>query len=169
VKDLLYGAPTSINLSPQDGNIFNGSVTRVVNNWFGSHQFRTGVQSDWGHYAGNVDFHGDIILRFRNGVPDSVDIRNTPTRNDNKLRKVAVYFQDAWRIDRLTINAGVRYDYFHTWSPEQSSPAGTFTAPRSYPFVDVMTWKNLKARFGIAYDVMGDAKTVVKGSVSEYV
>jgi hypothetical protein len=40
---------------------------------------------------------------------------------------------------------------------------------RQQPAQDVETWRNVVPRVGVAYDLAGDARTVVKGSYSRYV
>jgi len=46
----------------------------------------------------------DVVQEYRNGVPDSVLVYNTPWFFSNRLsHEVAVYAQDAWTIDRLTL------------------------------------------------------------------
>src|SRR5204862_5099293 len=77
VQNLYYGAGTVVTTGTQHGSVINGSVTRV-GNWLGNHQLRTGVQSNWGGYRNEWLPHGDIILRFRSGVPDSAQLANTP-------------------------------------------------------------------------------------------
>ncbi len=169
VTSVLWGAPVDVRDHYQFGTIANGSITKV-GNWFGSHEVRSGVQVNWGAYKNQWNWHGDIILRFRNGAPDSVDLANSPAYNDNRIKNTGLYIQDSWRIGRrLTINAGVRYDQFHGWMPAQSSPAGTWVPARQYPATDVQTWRDVTPRLGVAYDLDGSARTVLKGSFSQYI
>ena len=48
--------------------------------WRGEHQVRTGVQFQHAPYGQDFDSlgHGDLVARYRNGVPDSVTVYNTP-------------------------------------------------------------------------------------------
>jgi len=169
VTSVLTGGPTNLMDTDQSVNYLGGSVTRV-GNWFGSHELRTGIQSNWGFYTQGWAFHGDIFLRFRNGAPDSVDLLNTPTFSRVDVNNLGLYLQDSWRIhQRLTINAGVRYDKFNSSIPMQKSPAGTWVPAREYPAIDVVPFNNVVPRLGLAYDLDGHGRTVLKGSYSKYV
>ncbi|MBI2833336.1 MAG: TonB-dependent receptor [Acidobacteria bacterium] len=167
----LSGAPTRIREGHPYRTVLSGSVTRV-GNWLGSHELQTGAQYDFGGYETINDFtkHGDIILRVRNGVPDSVDLMNSPIHSDNKGRTVGLFVQDRWMIaNRLTINAGVRYDDIHVYYPDQVAGAGAWVSERRVPKRDAKTWRNVVPRLGVAYDLTGRGKTVLKGSFSRYV
>jgi hypothetical protein len=136
----------------------------------GQHNFKTGTQIRWGPYYQEFAKNDDILLQFNNGVPDSVLLYNTPIKPIEDINADdGFYAQDSWTVKRLTVNAGVRYDYFKQSNPAQSAPAGTWVPARSYPEISVVTWKNVVPRFGVAYDLFGDGKTAFKASASEYV
>lgn len=106
------------------------------------------------------------------GNPNSV-IKNTP---------LAFYAQDSWRATkRLTINFGVRYDAELT---QTIAPVG-FRDPLTginLSSADILAAQdamnvqqgfprdlnNFAPRFGFAYDVFGNGKTVVRGSAGLY-
>jgi len=111
----------------------------------------------------------DMQLRYRNGVPDSVDLFNTPVRANSAIREIGFYAQDSWRIaDRLTVNAGVRYDYFRAFLPAQTSPAGAWAPERRFDETPVIPWHDVVPRLGVSYDLLGTGRTVLKGSFSRY-
>ena len=85
--------------------------------------------------------------------------------------------QDSYSVKRLTVTAGVRWEYLNAYLPAQSSPATRWTAlgiaafqnvPRALGETGVVTWKNAGPRLSAAYDVMGDGKTALKGSAARY-
>ncbi len=169
VTSVLSGGPTRIREGIPFKTFFGGSVTRV-GEWRGNHELRVGAQYDYGGYITENAYHGDIFLRFRNGAPDSADLLNTPVKADNRVRQTAVYVQDRWMIaNRLTVNVGARYDETYIWIAEQYSPAGTWVPERRTPKTDVKTFRNVVPRLGVAYDLFGTAKTVLKGSFSKYI
>jgi hypothetical protein len=69
-------------------------------------------------------------------------------------RRESAYVQDSWKVgDRLTLNPGLRFDHVHGGFPGQG---------------DAYSANNLAPRFGFAFDLTGDHKTVLKGSYSQY-
>ena len=137
----------------------------------GSHAFKTGVQLGLGYQDSPVWVRGDMVQRYRNGVPDSVQIRNTPINQSISLnRDIALYAQDSWTVRRITVNAGVRYDHINASVNAQSAEAGRFVPARSFPEIsNLPNWHSISPRAGVAYDLFGDATTAIKASVSQYV
>jgi hypothetical protein len=102
---------------------------------------------------------------------------NPVSRISNK--PIAWFVQDSWRIGkRLTLNYGVRYDYEIT---QQVAPVGlrdplsgiTLTAADMLAAQDAMSVQqgfprdknNFAPRFGLAWDVKGDQKTVIRAAI----
>lgn len=87
----------------------------------------------------------------------------------NKEEDHAAFAQDQWRMKRLTLNLGLRFDWFQAGDPEQTVvaqpqyglPAKSYAAENS-----VVDWKDLNPRIGAAYDLFGKGKTVIKASFS---
>jgi hypothetical protein len=66
----------------------------------------------------------------------------------------SVYVQDSWKVnDRLTLNPGLRFDHVGGKHPEGE---------------EIYTNNSIAPRFGFAFDLTGDHKTVLKGSYSQY-
>jgi hypothetical protein len=78
--------------------------------------------------------------------------------------------QDSWTFNRLTINPGLRMEFFNTYIPVETAPAGRFVPARSYgPINDFPNWKDpFVPRIGSVYDVTGDGKTAVKAHAGKY-
>jgi hypothetical protein len=80
-----------------------------------------------------------------------------------------LYAQDQWRIDRLTMNLGVRWDYNDVGYPDQTRPTNIyFTEPLFVSGETVVTWKDFQPRLGVAYDLFGNGKTALKFSANRY-
>ncbi|MGH9334884.1 MAG: TonB-dependent receptor, partial [Vicinamibacteria bacterium] len=168
VNSVLTGSGVRYRVGQPRTNFAKGVLT-----WLGqaqgSHELQMGVQGLWGGYLTERRLVGDMILRTRNGVPDSADLANTPLSTNNQVRDLGIFAQDRWQIgQRLTLNAGVRYDYKNVFIPPQSAPAGTWVPARETDEIPVITWHNVVPRLGVAYDLFGSGRTVVKGSVSKY-
>jgi hypothetical protein len=113
----------------------------------------------------------DTFLIVRNGQPFQVSVRTTPyTTHERLIADLGVYAQDTWTIKRLTVNAGLRWDYLNNKVGAQDAPGGTWIGPRHFDELsDVPNFKDLSPRLGIAYDVFGNGKTAVKATLSRYV
>ena len=106
-----------------------------------------------------------------NGQPNRITYLATPFTNRNTLdANLGVYVQDQWTIDRLTINAGLRFDYQNESVPANHLVATQWLPVRDYPYQpDVVNWKDLSPRLGASYDVFGTGRTAIKASASRYV
>lgn len=141
----------------------------------GSHSFKTGMNFGWGRRIRTWPSPNpaDILqLRFTNGVPTQVQVRNTPI--DESIERMnadlGVFAQDAWTLDRLTLNVGARFDYFNAEVPALSAPASRWVAARERPAVkNVPNWKDWAIRLAGAYDLFGTGKTALKINASKYV
>jgi len=147
-----------------------------MNTWAGSASFLTGahsvkagaqVRTGWSQELFTI--RGDILQITSNGVPNSVRLVNTPSGHKETGVNAAVYMQDSWRLNRVTINPGVRYERFVMSIPAQSAPAGTWIGPRDFAAQDgIVNWNTVSPRVGASWDVRGDGRTAVKGGVSRY-
>jgi hypothetical protein len=112
------------------------------------------------------------LLTLLNGVPRSVTVWATPLelKEINKAN-VGIYAQDQWTIRQLTVNAGLRYDYFNSYVPEHHLGPGPYVPTRDVTFpavYNVPNWKDTSPRLGASYDLFGDGKTAIKFSAGRY-
>jgi outer membrane receptor protein involved in Fe transport len=151
----------------------DGSLTYVPTNFLGgNHEFKMGYQASLRDITGNSSLmpQGNYALMFDvvNGLPHQAsqfETSNAPVEPDNWDNVYSLYFTDMWRIgNRLTLNLGTRYDYQHSYVPEQTREAGPFAAAATFPRVEVGRWGHFGPRAGVAWDVTGSGKTVVKAS-----
>ncbi|MGE3179855.1 MAG: carboxypeptidase regulatory-like domain-containing protein, partial [Vicinamibacterales bacterium] len=135
----------------------------------GSHAFKGGVQIEQGINNQDQVVHGDVNYIFLNGVPNQVTQWATPYLQRNRAREIALYAQDQWTMNRLTINAGLRLDWFVGRVPAQSLPVAQFTGARDFDAVEnVPNWKDVSPRLGASYDLFGNGRTAVKVSMGRY-
>jgi hypothetical protein len=145
----------------------------------GRHEFKFGFDST--HAAGTVETtrFGDVTTNWNSqtGQAQNVTLYATPFDTATTINNTALFIQDSYSVKRLTVTAGVRWEYLHGYLPAQSSPPTQWTAlgipafqnvPRTLAETSVVTWKNAGPRVSAAYDVMGDGKTAIKGSAARY-
>lgn len=171
-RSTLTGAPPpSMVRATQERRTWNGAVSWLPR-WRGEHQVRAGVNVQHAPYGQAFDSleHGDLVARYRNGVPDSVTVYNTPVNTSLQQLELAVFLQDSWVIaSRLTLNAGVRYERLTGSLDEQSAAAGQFVPARTFAAQSrLIDWQNVVPRVSLAYDITGQGRTVLKVSGSQY-
>ena len=117
----------------------------------------------------------NILYRVINGrtnaTPNRVTYYGLPTRAKDYLRpNLGIYGQDQWTIKRMTINAGLRFDYLRTGYPDHDIPATQYVrVPRVFAGEDVIRWTSISPRLGASYDLFGTGKTAVKFSAGHFV
>lgn len=171
-RSTLTGAPApSMVRAGQERRTWSGVVSWLPR-WRGEHQVRTGVQFQHAPYGRTFDSlgHGDLMARYRNGVPDSVLVYNTPVTTSMDQYELGLFLQDSWTIARrLTVNAGLRFERHIGSINEQSAAAGTFVPARTYAEqAKVVDWKNVVPRVALVYDLFGTGRTALKLSASQY-
>ncbi len=154
-------------LKPQ----LSGSLSYYLDQLAGTHNLKVGFEG----YRERRKFlrfqPGNIYYRDRNGAPVEVDIYNTPNEGIDDAKLLGVYVQDEWApMRRLTFNYGVRYDRYTLGWPEQSfTPEQTaYFQPVTTPATDVVEFSSFSPRVGVAWDVIGDGKSVVKVHFGRY-
>lgn len=151
--------------TPQSNQRF--SVSYIT----GSHSFKTGLflQEGWRRHVNEVN--GDVNYTFRNQRPQSITLYATPLVYRERLKaNVGLFAQEQWTRNRLTINLGLRFDYLNAFVPEQHLDAGRFVPARDFDKVPcVPCWTDINPRFGAAYDLFGNGKTALKGTLGRYV
>jgi hypothetical protein len=158
--------------SPERQNI-QGSMSYVT----GSHNIKVGMQYQWGDFMHSVDANADLTQQYRSpvgtpkfSVPDSVIVRNTPLIYGERLnRDFGIYAQDSWRLNRLTLNMGLRWENVVAQVHASESPAGRWAPARKFEAIkNVPNWKDWAPRFAAVYDVFGDGRTALKYSLNRY-
>jgi hypothetical protein len=138
----------------------------------GSHNMKWGYQAGYMN-AKNTTYVGQqISYRFNNGVPNQLSQRVGTNETSNSLQYNAVYLQDQWTRQRLTVQAALRFETARSWAPAGENGiiadnqfGGPFLLPRTE---GVKGYKDITPRFGAAYDVFGTGKTALKVNAGQY-
>ena len=79
-----------------------------------------------------------------------------------------MFLNDTWSTGRLTVNAGVRYDRYSGYLPEQQQLAASVgpvsVAAATFAQQDLYTWNQFAPRIGATFDLSGDGRTVIKAN-----
>lgn len=112
----------------------------------------TGAQGTYRSTSFNASYHGKV-----NGGKANFDgLAVTNARWADPARQALVlllglFVQDQWTLRRLTLNLGLRFDYFTGYMLAQSAPASAFLPERSIPRIDdIPNWKDLYNAFNRA-------------------
>ena len=134
-------------------NVTAATVTHYADNFAGkSHEFKFGFEFEHSKIRNESGYPGGRYYYDYGGEPYEVYLWNGYV-TDAVGNRTSLYAQDTWAVtDRLTINPGIRLDV-----NRGSVPTGTVLANHA-----------LAPRIGIAYDVTGDHRTVVRAHYGRY-
>jgi hypothetical protein len=192
VTDIAYGIQYGSSATYRGRPNYTNRTTQRFSMTYvtGSHSFKTGIQTEQLFTDQFIFGNANMSYTFRNGTPISITQRTTPYRELDKGHDLGIFVQDQWKVNRFTLNLGIRYDHFVGFAPAQDLPgptdakfdesypgvrtAATFQnqwiGPRSFARVDdIPNWKDINPRLGVAYDLFGDGRTALKTSLGRYV
>jgi hypothetical protein len=154
-----------------------------------SHDFKAGVNfinEPRLFFTANVGTGGYSFAHLTNEIDGPL---SSVTRNGGsfaatlKMKQFAVYLQDDWRVtSKLTLNLGVRYDLIDGFAIDQSKNPNFVILDKggragllanSPGFEDfgkdpAEDKNNLQPRVGLAYDVRGNGRDVLRGGYGRY-
>ena len=135
----------------------------------GSHNIKVGFVDQWGPYYRWNTANADLYQVYNNGAPLSVTVLNTPLQTGEYLdANFGVYAQDAWRLNRFTINVGVRFDVLKQHVLGEPAQTGRFENSVAYGDIELPVWKDVSPRTSIVYDVFGTGKTAIRAGFNKY-
>jgi hypothetical protein len=138
----------------------------------GAHSFKFGA-GDISGYTNQRNWDTNpVSYRFNNGVPNLITMRAYPF--DFRVdvdHQFGLYAQDRWTVDRLTLNLGLRYDWFKNSFPEQSIGPSPLAPTRNitFPRTEGIALHDLNPKLSAAYDMFGTGRTAFRASLNRYV
>jgi hypothetical protein len=152
-------------------NTYTGTAGYVT----GSHQFKAGVEFSNGRNDNSLQLNGDGVSNFNSGVPVNFTAYNSPyTIHTHLAGDLGIFGMDTWHIKRLSITAGIRWEYLAARVDPEVNPAGRFAPARTVAQIDCSTikgmgcWKDWTPRIGVVYDLFGNHKTALKAGFGKY-
>lgn len=140
-----------------------------------------GTSSTTGACPAGSDIVGPVVLYLQQAGVGGTTVEQAGTQGIPQ-HDLALFIQDSWNVTpKLTLNYGLRWEaqvqpdpitppdeVFYSGFIGQTSttPQGTFEFPSDGTIPS--DWDMFQPRFGFAYDVKGDRKTVVRGSAGVY-
>jgi len=141
--------------------------------------------------ANNALSTGNIVADFLLGRLSSYSEAQSSPVTDIHYNTLAFYAQDSWKVNRrLTIEYGIRFDHLTPWKDNSGVgfaswyPALYSNDPSQLGKNPGILWHAINGsvpnsgiptraffyepRFGLAYDLFGKGKTVVRGGIGEY-
>ncbi|HEY7170608.1 MAG TPA: carboxypeptidase regulatory-like domain-containing protein [Vicinamibacterales bacterium] len=154
---------------PRDRLQLTGSLSYFPNRFLGgAHEFKVGYTQWWERLELNIPDRGaagNYQLQFDRDLPRQLVTANFPVAGKSATDSNAAFITDTWRATRrLTVNLGARFEYAHAYVPPQVKEQGVFGGSGSFDQIEGGEWWTWAPRAGLAFDVTGDAKTVVKGT-----
>ncbi len=141
----------------------------------GSHQFKFGQTWDWGPAYSRFTANGDGEIYNVNGTPLGFAAFSTPLYSNPYLNAdTGIYGQDTWHYKRLSVTAGIRWEYLKATINPETAPAGRFVPARTTGAIScdqvkgLGCWKDWAPRVGLVYDLFGKGKTAVKAGFGKF-
>ena len=166
----------------RDRKQYTGAATYFLDTGKGSHTFKLGgellKEQAWEGYlqqfGGNIDhiYNNDKSNQVVFTLPTATDAGKLSAHDKltsrSALDALGFFLNDTWAFGRATINAGVRYDRYTGWLPEQQQLAAS-TGPvsvlaKTFPEVTFYTWNTAAPRVGFIFDLGGNGKTILKAN-----
>jgi hypothetical protein len=145
-----------------------------------NNEVKSGFMGIWHkNFTENIGYPNQQVYRYRSQTgdvnfflwPDSVLVYDFPNFVTQGERYISWFVTDKVTWNRkLTFNAGVRFERYASWLPEQGNPGtGPFATKNLYPERrDFPVFNSWRPRLSLVYDVTGEGRLALKASYGKY-
>jgi hypothetical protein len=148
----------------------NNTLQSTMSYVTGTHVAKMGGMWRFGRASQDYFALGNMAFDTLHYRPTSVTYYSTPYSAASHMAQMGLFVQDQWAVERLSLNLGLRYDYYTQGYPDIHLPAVEFVPEqRDFPGATIVRWYDLSPRLGVAYTLSGAGKTVVKASLGRFV
>jgi carboxypeptidase family protein len=140
----------------------------------GAHNVKIGYQGSYLIADSEFDTNlSQLAYRFNNHVPNQFTYRLPQFQTADRTKVTALFAQDTWTRNRLTVQGAVRFDQASSFSPSEHNGTSLTSQFNPSPVLlertdGVSSYKDISPRFGLSYDVFGNGKTAVKFNIGRY-
>jgi hypothetical protein len=110
----------------------------------------------------------NYIRILDNGIATEIRTENRPIDNRATVLYPAWYVKDSWKMGRATVNLGLRWEHYRTYTHDSNKAQGVFGNSGFYEGYTLINWTAFAPRAGVAWDVTGSGKTILKGAFGRY-
>ena len=150
--------------------VFQGAVSYIT----GSHSAKFGARFHKNISTFPKNFYNDAQLKynFQGGVPYQLTMYADQGSDQHQDHSIfALYVQDRWAINRLSLQGGLRFEHLTDHFAQQQIGPNRFV-PTAVVFEEQdgpLSLSDIQPRFGLSYDVFGNGKTAAKFFMGRYV
>src|SRR5688572_21772904 len=182
----IYNGVAYTNPVPRTNYVYR-ALSQYADNWSNPNHWRASASYVTGSHSMKVGYQGSLLInettrvrnptllayRFNQGVPNQVSVAIPNWQTADTTRVAALFVQDTWTRNRLTLQGALRYDRAWSWSPAGKNGATGTSALNPTPILfdkmmSVDAYNDITPRFGVAYDVFGNGRTALKFNMGHY-
>ena len=161
--------PGWVNTQGNKGDQGDSSWDAKVSYVTGSHSLKVGFQGvhqRYNEYSTGPRYDPAIMHIYANRTPLYIAQMASPSYYNLRMLDYGFFAQDSFTANRLTVNAGIRFDKTTSGAPAFTRPGGYFLDAIDFPAMSGFSnFKDFTPRFGAAYDLFGTGRTAIKFNI----